>query len=792
MVSGPMDPLVSFAAGVGVSIVLGSVGAWVYLRQTNRPAATPDAEKPENSDTAMLALYQSQPDGVYAWVNDAATPEVCTTALEDLLKLPQGSVTRFERVAEVFAASESALLNQAASALRTHGEIFDLLVPLGERIVHVIGRRARERGGRTIGDIIWFRDVSTLASSPDMSDAEDHMKAVFDAMPIPVWLRDPDLELAFTNELAGASGNAVARRAIEIASRAAQDGTVQTERRMLDVDGARRVLEITEASLGQGGGTVGFAVEHLGSNSDELETAIARHRTVFDQMLANLSAGVVVYGVDKRIETYNAAFATLWQLDEDWLAERPNLSQVLDRMRDTRLLPEAPDFNAFRAEENAQFEILDTAEERTMYLPDGRTLRTTIAPAGGGGLTYIYEDISDRLDLQRSYKTLDLVQRHTIDNLQEAVAVFGSDARLKLHNTPFATLWGLSDETGSAEPLLSEVVEHMREPGMEDAAWEDHRQAILANLSQRRAHRERFRHRGNSDTGDNEVGKVYDVACVPLPDGATLISYLDITDEAMVENALRDRADMLEETSRLKSKFIDDVSYEVRTPLTTIAGFSEILTAGYFGEMNARQQEYLQGIQATADTLMSVVADILELAAIEGGTVELEKDAVDLHAMLAHSMKMITERARQKEIHLTFDVPTDIGWLSADPKRLRQVVFNLLANAVRFTPNRGGVRLSAERDDDDVILSISDTGVGIPQADIDRVFQKFAKGGQPANGSGSEPSGAGLGLAMVKSFVELHGGAVSIKSPPNRGTTVTCRLPATGTEGGDARDAFEL
>lgn len=754
----------------------------------NAPSTPAKTDQPFDLDAAMLALYRAQPDGVYAWVSGAATPELCTAALEGLLQLSQDSVTRFEQVAEVFATSESSLLNQAASALRSHGEAFDLLVPLDERMVHVIGRRAREQGGRTVGDIIWFRDVSTLALMPDASDAEDQLRAVFDAMPIPVWLRDPDLELAFTNELARASGNAVARRAIEIATRAAKEGTAQTERRMLDVDGTRRVLEITEASLGQGGGTVGFAVEHLGGGKDELDSAIARHRMVFDQMLENLSAAVVVYGADKRVETYNAAFTTMWQMDETWLNDRPTLSQVLDRMRDTRLLPEASDFNAFRAAENNLFETLKTADERTMYLPDGRTtLRATVAPAGGGGLTYIYEDISDRLDLQRSYKTLDMVQRHTIDNLQEAVAVFGSDARLKLHNAPFAQMWGLDEESGNSEPLLAEIVEHMREPAMDDATWDDKRRSILANLSQRRAHRERFRRGASQDSTD----QVYDVACVPLPDGATLISYLDVTDEAQVETALRARAHMLEETNRLKSKFIDDVSYEVRTPLTTITGFSEILTAEYFGELNPRQREYLQGIQTTADTLMTVVADILELAAIEGGTVQLDKDAVDLHAMLAKSMKMITERARHKDLHLTFDVPTDIGWLSADPKRLQQIIFNLLANAVRFTPKRGGVRLSAEREGDDVILRVADTGVGIPQADIDRVFQKFTKGDQASKGTTGEPDGAGLGLAMVKSFVELHGGTVTITSPRNRGTTVTCRLPATGTEGGDARNAFE-
>ena len=762
-----MDPVVAFIAGVLIGFAVCG-GVWTFVR--NR-------KSDEQPGLAMLSLYEAQPDGVFAWITGSAAPEHSTSALRELLQLPTESPTPFERVVSAFGTSEQALLNDAARALRNTGTAFDILLPFGERMIHAIGRQARNGAAMSAGEIIWFRDVSTLVHGADTSDAEQQMRAVFDAMPIPVWLRDPDLELAFTNERAGKSGNAVAGRAAEIATRAMRDGGTQTERRMLDVDGSRRVLEITESSLGPGAGTVGYAIEHAGGGSADVSKAVQHQRTIFEQMLENLTAAIVTYESDKRVGYYNSAFTSLWQMDENWLDERPSLSQVLDQMRDSRLLPEAPDFRAYRNDENAQFEYLEGADERTMYLPDGRTLRATVAPASNGGLSYVYEDITDRLDLQRSYKTLDLVQRHTIDNLQESVAVFGSDGRLKLYNAPFLALWAIDEDAAISEPHVSEIVERMRNSGEDDTTWDERRQEILGNLTQRQAHRERFQ---------RQDANVYDMACVPLPDGATLVSYLDVTDEATVEAALRERADMLEETNRLKSKFIDDVSYEIRTPMTTVSGFSEILSAEYFGALNPRQREYVQGIQATAGTMMTIIADILELAAIESGTVQLGKDAIDLHAMLAASMKLITERARQKELHMTFDVPTDIGWLSADAKRLKQVVFNLLANAVRFTPRRGGVRLSAERIENDVIISISDTGVGIPQADIERAFQKFSKGDQPAG----EPEGAGLGLAMVKSFVELHGGSVTIKSPPNRGTTVACHLPATGTEGGDARDAF--
>ncbi len=769
-----MDPVVfAFIAGTLVSLV-GCILVWLSVL---RPKLSAHAETFASEN--LLALHESQPDGVYAWIAGKPPTERCSQNLKTMLQLASPADDTFTSVAGAFAASERALLKRSSEALRDAGTAFELLLPLGERTIHAVGRRAlaKTETAPSPGDIIWFRDVSALVQEPLTSDAEQQMRTVFNAMPIPVWLRDPDLELAFANDRAGVAGSAVAGRATEIATRALREGGTQTEQRMLDVDGSRRVLEITESPLGPGGGTVGFAVEHKAGGASEITRALQSQRSLFEQMLDPLSVGIVMYNADKRVSYVNRAFVTLWQMDEAWLEDRPTLSQVLDRMRDTRLLPEVPDFRAYRTAENDLFQTLDTPDERTLYLPDGRTVRTTVARAGNGGITYIYEDISERLDLQRSYKTLDLVQRHTIDNLQEAVAVFGNDGRLKLHNDRFATLWALGEETTQAEPHMSRIVEHMRDDGETDEGWQTRRNHILAHLTRRQSHRERVQ---------RLTGKVFDVAYEPLPDGAVLVSYLDVTDEATVEAALRARTEILEETNRLKSKFIDDVSYEIRTPMTTISGFSEILGAGYFGELSPRQEEYVNGIRATAETLMAVIADTLELAAIESGTVKLEKDAIDLHALLAGCMKLMTERARQKEIHLAFDVPTDIGWLSADEQRLKQVIFNLLGNAVRFTPKRGGIRLSAERTVDEVILSVADTGVGIPQADIDRVFQKFTKGDQPEG----EPEGAGLGLAMVKGFLELHGGTVDIVSRPNRGTTVTCRLPATGTEGGDARDAF--
>ena len=237
----------------------------------------------------------------------------------------------------------------------------------------------------------------------------------------------------------------------------------------------------------------------------------------------------------------------------------------------------------------------------------------------------------------------------------------------------------------------------------------------------------------------------------------------------------------LAEADRLKPEFIAHVSYEVRTPLPTIIGFADMLGQEYFGTLNHRQDEYAKGILDATRGLMSVVGDILDLASIEAGRLELDRDTVDVHGLLVSALNLIQERARSKDMKLEFDCPPDIGWISADEKRLKQVVLNLLSNAVRFTPGRGTVRLEARRQDDDLLITVADTGIGIPQADHERVFRPFEQGAGPA----ADKSGGGLGLSLVRKFIQLHGGTVDVKSPPGRGTTITCHLPAAGPGGED-------
>lgn len=740
-------------------------GLWRRARSAEKQAFALQSEA-----ARLREVLAACPDGLFVW-DLVDGHEACSRRLAVLLGLAGGTQSSFFDIRDAFEGEAGQSLTRAVDRLRRDGIAFDLLLPARDRPIQAIGVRAGTLDGQPVADLLWMRDVDAVApamphapapapaavpagGTEALAAAYESFQALLDSLPIPVWLRDGNLELAFSNRALGGAA-APTLTGGDLAARARASGRPTTEPRRLGEGANGRVLDVTEAPVKGWIGTAGFAMER------------PRAAGLPDDILEGLGTALAVFGADTRLLRANGAYARLWDLDPDWLRGQPGFGEVLDRARERRRLPEPADFKAFKESLLARFGQGDGASDQ-WHLPDGRTVRITFSPRPDGGLVWASEDVSERLALQRDLHTLEAVRRETLDNLHEGIAVFGGDGRLRLSNPAFRRIWKLGVEDLPPGSHVSEFVERTRPLVPVSGPWEDHRARVVARIASREVDRGRLVRSDQS---------ILDFANVPLPDGAVLLSYLDVTDSAQVEMALRERALALDEAGRLKSAFIASVSHEIRTPMTTIIGFAETLTQEYFGKLNRRQLEYSQGILDASQGLMRVVNDILDLASIEAGMLRLELDTVDLHALLVSVLGLVKDRARRQELKLEFDCPTDIGWIVADERRLKQVLFSLLSNSLRFTPARGTVLLAARRGDTEVAILVADTGTGIPQADLDRVFGSFEKG---AASAGGEPAGAGLGLAIVKQFVELHGGRVEIRSTPGKGTTVTCNLPAGG------------
>jgi len=790
-----LSPVPAFAAGVvdvgtisPLLLLLVLIGVLPLLFWARHQLRKLEAERKSTAEAleARRAELGTVPAARYVW---AAGGE--ESFEPGPIKALAGAEGGFGDVLSRFAAPESASIEAAVAKLRSDGTAFALAASLTTGVrLDVVGRRAVGSDGAAVADVVWLLDpVSAGELSAERNAAQgerDQLRRVLDALPLPVWRRRADtlalieVNRAYAQAMEASPGQAVAEhreigarvlgdQGRELAERARQTQVAQSESHHIVVGGQRRLIEFTEQPLDGAQEIVGFARDF--TDLETIQAELARHVAAHGEVLENVAVAVAIFNAEARLSFFNSAFAQLWRLEEDWLAAEPSLDELLERLRERRRLPEYADFRAFKRQQLAMFTSLLQPQEELLHLPDERTLRLVVSPHPFGGLTFVYEDVTDKLALERSYNTLIEVQQETLDNLYEAVAVLGTDGRLKLWNPAYAQIWKLSAADLAGNLHVSDLVEKTRaffEFGDSPEDWPALKERIIERLTGRKETSGRL-HRSD--------GSILHASIVPLPDGNVLLSYLDVTDSTRVERALRERNEALETAGRLKSEFIANVSYELRTPLNAIIGFAEILANQYFGELNPRQLDYSRGILDSSHRLMSLINDILDLATIEAGYMTLETQEIDIHAMMSGVLALSRERARNKNLALNFDCPTDIGVLTGDERRLRQALFNLISNAINFTPGGGSITLSARRTEGEIALAVIDTGVGVPHEDQVRIFEKFERGSPLAR-----QSGPGLGLSLVKSFIELHGGRVELASSPGSGTTVTCFLAAGTAE----------
>jgi signal transduction histidine kinase len=716
------------------------------------------------------ALLMSEPQILISWAAADNEPEILgDTTLVTSASMPQRALA----FGSWLEADKAQAMEHAVDALRADGEGFSMqLMTLAGRAVEADGRAI---GGRAV---LRLRDASGLkrelaeinARHEKLVSDTESLRMLIDALPSPVWARDVSGALTFVNPAyaravdAKDPGDALARSAELLtrvtrdeASRARATGKNYVARTPAIAAGSRRNFDVLDVPTRKGSAGIGIDATEAEAMRSELNRLNDAHRRTLDQ----LATGVAIFTADQRLTFYNAAYRSLWELDTGFLDQSPTDSAVLDKLRGSRKLPEEKDFREWKTALHEAYRATET-HEHLWHLPDGRTIRVVTTPNPQGGVTYLFEDVTERLDMVRRYDALIRVQGETLDNLAEAVAVFGSDGRLRLHNPAFVDMWRLEPLALAERPHIEAVIGWCKKLYDDDALWRSLHGTVTA-IEGREVVKSRL---------ELSNGSVADLITVPLPDGATLVAFLDVTDTINVERALREKNEALETADALKVDFVHHVSYELRSPLTNIIGFASLMGEPTTGPLSAKQREYLGYINTSTNALLAIINDILDLATIDAGAMKLNLGSVDIRGTMNAAAEGIRDRLIKDGIVLDIRAASDIGNFSGDERRIRQVLFNLLANAVGFSPPGATITMAAERRPAAVVFTVTDNGPGIPPEVQDRVFNWFESHSQ-----GSRHRGAGLGLSIVRSFVELHGGTVTLDSVVGQGTKVECSFP---------------
>lgn len=681
-----------------------------------------------------------------------------------------------------------ALLTDHVATTAAAGAGFSMAVRAqGSSRVHLVQASPAPPPYPPSATILWFTDATDSeeqvaamrAEVGSLKGALDALSALIEAAPFPMWHRGPDLRLAMVNRAYVAAVEAddalaAVKAGIELvdeseersplsqAAAVREQGEAVARTVPATIAGERRMMRVVEVPMGTTG-VAGYAIDV--EEREQARADLTRFVRAQRDMLDRLSAGVAQFNREHGLIFFNQPFARLFSLKPDFLADHPEFDRVIDAMREHGNLPEVRDFPLWKEERRAWFTSDRAAEEEDWLLPGGKHLRVVAQPLPDGGLLLIFEDRTEQIQLASARDTLLRVRTATFDNLFEAIGVFASDGRLNLWNNRFRELWDFEEEQLAAHPRVDVMTGHIARK------LKNPNHAGIVRELVRSATVERKQRSGRVSLTS---GRDFEFAAVPLPDGNALFTMLDVTDSRKIETALRERNEALEDADRLKTAFVSNMSYELRTPLTSIAGFAEMLAGGYAGELAETAAEYVKAIMEAVARLSVLIDDVLDLTQSDSGSLLLAEEQVDLELLCAEAAEVARAGAERKNIEFVAELSRSVGTVAGDRSRLYQALDHILENAVAYTESGGRILLRADGSAAEAEITISDSGKGIAPADRERAFDRFQRTVAPRSG---EEGALGLGLPLARQFIEAHGGRIELESEVGVGTTVTIRLP---------------
>lgn len=503
------------------------------------------------------------------------------------------------------------------------------------------------------------------------------------------------------------------------------------------VNGERRLIECFETGSG------GVAIDI--TSREELQDRLGDLNHALTEVMENATSAMALFDGGRKLVRYNQAYMRLWGLEENVLSTKPRYEEILEHLREHRKLPEQENFAQFRKNQIANFTNLTEPLQEFFYLPDGTSLRVVAIPYATNGLIFIYDNITDRLALEQSFNQTLAVKKAAFDNLFEGIAVFGEDGFLQLSNPRYAEIWQLDWELLESKPKFAELLEVGEYLYDTKIDWPTRMQNMLAPFYARK-----------KETRTLELidGRVIQWSIIPLPDGATLMTYLDVSDSVQVERSLRERNQALEEAGGIKTKFLANVSYDLRSPLTSIKGFTEFLMEGVVGELNDKQREYLRDIHASALDLSAMIDSVLDIASLEAGYTTLDVAEFDIYMMLSSIFPFIQEKLQRLEIKLDFQCSPSIGKMVGDERRLRHAILQILDQFIKFCPKGTNILFKVWAEEQTIRFTVQDVNA----------TQSFV--GAPSDTAQSMVATDTLDAISspaIKSLLNMHGGIIETK-----------------------------
>lgn len=628
-------------------------------------------------------------------------------------------------------------------------------------------------------NLSYLEDAKLYIFQTQLSLGSKFQQDILDYLPLYAWKRDRDLHITYCNKkyadaletspenviknnmqlvLENGGNNPLERIALGT-------GKSQTSMAQIIVNGEIRILEVTEVPQIGKKLPFGYAVDLTSLKHTQKE--YDQYKAQMTDTLHQISVPIAMFDEYMNMTFANEACCKMFYLEESFVRNTPNIKEVLEFIHDKRLLMEIENFQKVKIRLEDFFRELISSYHKTLYMANGKTLNVTISPNCNGGLILVFEDVTDRITLEREYNALSAVQKETLDHLYEGIIVFGTDNRIKMTNPSINKIW---------EKTEGEYFNgiHIKDFFIESSNLFQSQEDLDAWIYQLINFATKREEHISSMLLAN--GKLIEFAYVPLPDGLNLLRFVDASDKVQLEKALTDKANIVAQIDKLKSTLISSVSYEFKSSINTIAGFSDILLNEYFGNLNERQREYCEGIINSVGRLEKVVEAMMNLANIESGQLKIQYKEVCLNSFIKDCVSLFEVKAKNQGVSINvLDDNKDV-YAYIDEKSMQQAFFQIISKDLTFTPSGGEITIKmelCESPEGFIDIVITDTGIGIRTEDLEEMKKILISDHDEKNLN----SMFDFGTMLANNIIRLHNGKMFIDSSEGKGTTMRCRIP---------------
>jgi signal transduction histidine kinase len=623
-------------------------------------------------------------------------------------------------------------------------------------------------------------DVYTFITAT--KESSDFLENVIDSLPIFVWARNKDLKIQYCNKRYADVLETTKQAVIEgnmklpittpqawpsIEQLALSSLKPQASRKHVIINGSRRFLEFTELPT-----KIGYAIDI--SEEERITKEYDIYRKQMIEVFNHISVPIATFDVNTNLVFANNVMLRLFDFDESYLASTPNISEILDDLMDKRKIMEMDDFSTFKQKISGYFRDIVSPYYTFMHTPDGRALNVIISPNYGGGLTFVFEDTTEKINMEREYKSLAIVQKETLDHLYEGIVVFGSDNRLKMTNPAINKLWDKTEEKRRDGIHIKDFFMDSADlfKKSEDAkSWI----AEVINMSSSRIE--------NLGSFKFKSGKIIEYVYVPLPGGLNLLRFVDITDKTKLERAMTERSELISQIDKLKSSFIANISYELKAPINTISGFTDILANQYFGPLNEQQLKYCHGITIAIKKLSETIEAMLNLVNIEAGQMRMLYKEIYVSALLRNIVNLFSKTLKDRLITVSFVINDDDMTIYADEKSLKQCIYQIISKILQFTKREEEITISVTSTEDPncIDVKVKNTSHNIISEELSRLRMVM---GNLETDEKSYFTAEDFNFAFASKVIKLHNGETYINSGTKLkpfGTEIGFRIPKKPT-----------